>query len=126
MRESSRRSVLADLRRISSDSEIVQVGNMRIGNEKSASRKRSRSLGLGFWADYGQALPYRLGKGCRSAAENQKTSVWRFLNFHLHIAGTCLNECGDNLVPTEGWGDRSQNCLHHVRIVGNTELIWDG
>jgi hypothetical protein len=24
------------------------------------------------------------------------------------------------LVPTEGWGDRSQNCLHDVRIVGNT------
>src|SRR5580704_6700397 len=48
------------------------------------------------------------------------------LNFHLHIAGNCLNECGENLVPTEGWGDRSQNCLHDVRIVGNTELIWDG
>jgi hypothetical protein len=27
---------------------------------------------------------------------------------------------GDDLVPTEGWGDRSQNCLHDVRIVGNT------
>jgi hypothetical protein len=35
-------------------------------------------------------------------------------------AGNCLNECGENLVPTEGWGDRSQNCLHDVRIVGNT------
>jgi hypothetical protein len=31
-----------------------------------------------------------------------------------------LNECGDDLVPTEGWGDRSQNCLHDMRIVGNT------
>jgi hypothetical protein len=51
---------------------------------------------------------------------NQKTSVWRLLNFHLHIAGSCLNECGDDLVPTEGWGDRSQNCLHDVRVIGDT------
>ena len=42
------------------------------------------------------------------------------------IASNCLNECGDDLVPTEGWGDRSQNCLHHVRIIGNTQLIWNG
>jgi hypothetical protein len=32
----------------------------------------------------------------------------------------CLNERCDDLVPTEGWGDRSQNCLHDMRIVGNT------
>jgi hypothetical protein len=51
---------------------------------------------------------------------NQKTSVWRLLNFHLHIAGNCLNECGYDLAPTEGWGDRSQNCLHDVRIIGDT------
>ena len=25
-----------------------------------------------------------------------------------------------DLVPTEPWGDRSQNCLHDVRIIGNT------
>jgi hypothetical protein len=31
-----------------------------------------------------------------------------------------LNECCDDSVPTEGWGDRSQNCLHDMRIVGNT------
>src|ERR1700675_662753 len=31
-----------------------------------------------------------------------------------------LNECGDDLVPTEGWGDRSQNCLHNVRVIGDT------
>jgi hypothetical protein len=31
-----------------------------------------------------------------------------------------LNECGDNLAPTEGWSDRSQNCLNDMRIVGNT------
>jgi len=42
------------------------------------------------------------------------------LNFHLHIAGNCLNECGDDLVATEGWGDRSQNCLHDVRVIGDT------
>ena len=29
-------------------------------------------------------------------------------------------------MPTERWDDRTQNCLHDVRIVGNTELIWDG
>ena len=55
-------------------------------------------------------------KRCR----NQKASERRFLNFHLHIAGNCLNECGDDLVPTEGWGDRSQNCLHDVRVIGDT------
>jgi hypothetical protein len=59
-------------------------------------------------------------------SRNLETSFWRLLNFRLHIASNCLNECGDDLVPTEGWGDRSQNCLHDVRIVGNTELIWDG
>jgi len=42
------------------------------------------------------------------------------LNFHLHIAGNCLNECGENLVPTEGWGDRSQNCLHDVGVIGDS------
>src|ERR1700730_5892196 len=31
-----------------------------------------------------------------------------------------LNECGDALLPTEGWGDRSQNCLHDVRVIGDT------
>src|SRR4029077_11777989 len=31
-----------------------------------------------------------------------------------------LNECGDDLVPTEGWGNRSQYCLHDVRVIGDT------
>jgi len=31
-----------------------------------------------------------------------------------------FNECGDYLAPTEGWSDRSQNCLNDMRIVGNT------
>jgi hypothetical protein len=31
-----------------------------------------------------------------------------------------LNEGGDDLAPTEGWSDRSQNCLNDMRIVGNT------
>jgi hypothetical protein len=39
---------------------------------------------------------------------------------HSFIAGNCLNERGDDLVPTEGWGDRSQNCLHDVRVIGDT------
>ena len=38
----------------------------------------------------------------------------------------CLNECGDDLAPTEGWSDRRQNCLLDMCIVGNTELIWNG
>jgi hypothetical protein len=29
-------------------------------------------------------------------------------------------DCGDDLMPTEGWGDRSQNCLHDVRVIGDT------
>ena len=55
----------------------------------------------------------------RSAAET-KTRACGVAEFSSHIAGNGLNECGDDLVPTEGWGDRSQNCLHDVRIVGNT------
>jgi hypothetical protein len=51
---------------------------------------------------------------------NQKDERVALLNFHLHIAGNSLNECGDDLVPTEGWGDRSQNCLHDVRVIGDT------
>ena len=38
---------------------------------------------------------------------------------HAH-AGKQLLECGDDLVPTEGWSDRSQNCLHDVRVIGDT------
>ena len=34
-----------------------------------------------------------------------------------------LSECGDDLVPTECWGDRSQNCFHDMRVVGNAQLI---
>jgi hypothetical protein len=29
------------------------------------------------------------------------------------------------LSPTESWGDRSQNGFQNVRIVGDTELIWN-
>jgi hypothetical protein len=57
---------------------------------------------------------------------NQKDERVAFAEFSSAYPGNCLNECGENLVPTERWGDRSQNCLHDVRIVGNTELIWDG
>jgi hypothetical protein len=49
-----------------------------------------------------------------------KATVRRLLNFRLHLASNRLNESGDDLVPTEGWGDRSQNRLHDVRIIGNT------
>jgi hypothetical protein len=63
-------------------------------------------------------LPIR--EGLPERRRNQKTSVWRLLNFHLHIAGNGLNECGADLVATEGWGDRSQNCLHDVRVIGDT------
>ena len=37
----------------------------------------------------------------------------------------CLDECID-LAPIESWGDGSQNCLQNMRIVGNTQLVWDG
>ena len=43
------------------------------------------------------------------------------------VLGNLLQSTGrDDLVPAEGWSDRSQNCLHDMRIVGNTELIWNG
>jgi hypothetical protein len=50
----------------------------------------------------------------------------RLLNFRLHIASKCLDERGDDLAPTEGRSDRCENCLHDMRIVGNTQLIWNG
>ena len=31
-----------------------------------------------------------------------------------------------DLSPTESWGDSSQNGFQNVRIVGDTELIWNG
>jgi hypothetical protein len=30
-----------------------------------------------------------------------------------------------DLSPTESWGDSSQNGFQNVRIVGDTELIWN-
>jgi hypothetical protein len=44
----------------------------------------------------------------------------------MRMTSNSLNECGGSLAPTKGWRDRSQNCLHDMRIVGNTELIWNG
>src|ERR1039458_2097195 len=31
-----------------------------------------------------------------------------------------------DLTPIEGWGNGSLNCLQNMRIVGNTQLVWDG
>jgi hypothetical protein len=36
------------------------------------------------------------------------------------------DECMGDLAPIENWGDSGQNCLHDMRIVGNTQLVWDG
>jgi|HubBroStandDraft_4_1064222.scaffolds.fasta_scaffold68016_3 hypothetical protein len=33
---------------------------------------------------------------------------------------------GGDSAPTESWSDGSQNCLHDMRIVGNTQLIRNG
>ena len=49
-----------------------------------------------------------------------KVAQSRMIIGSAHIAGNCLNEYGDDLVPTEGWGDRSQNCLHDVRVISDT------
>jgi len=37
-----------------------------------------------------------------------------------------LNEGMGDLAPMQSWGDSRQNCLHDMRIVGNTQLVWDG
>jgi hypothetical protein len=37
-----------------------------------------------------------------------------------HNCKPVTEEVGDDLAPTEGWGDRGQNCLHDMRVVGNT------
>ena len=60
-----------------------------------------------------------------SRARTRDSAVQRQRPRHA-LSGKQLLECDENLVPTERWGDRTQNCLHDVRIVGNTELIWDG
>lgn len=30
------------------------------------------------------------------------------------------------LTPADPWGNSRQNCLHGMRIVGNTQLVWNG
>jgi hypothetical protein len=48
------------------------------------------------------------------------------------ISDKCLMQLSENgvirlgdLSPTESWGDSSQNGFQNVRIVGDTELIWN-
>jgi hypothetical protein len=64
-------------------------------------------------------------------------AITRVRAFRVHsIATACLgsaflrtahrNDRNVPLAPTESWGDRGQNRLHDVRIIRNTELIWDG
>jgi hypothetical protein len=61
----------------------------------------------------------------REYCRNQKASVWRLLNFPLHTGSNCFSECGNDSVPAEGWSDRSQNCIHDMYVVSNTQLIWN-
>ena len=42
------------------------------------------------------------------------------LFFTIGAMSVPWSSVGDDLSPTERWGDRSQNCLHDMRIVGNT------
>src|SRR5580692_3908114 len=56
---------------------------------------------------------------------NQEASVRRLLNFPLHTGSKCFSECGNDSVPAEGWSDRSQNCVHDMYVVSNTQLIWN-
>ncbi len=44
--------------------------------------------------------------------------------FTHHQNGKRLVGYGD-LAPIESWGDGSQNCLQNMRIVGNTQLVWN-
>jgi hypothetical protein len=39
---------------------------------------------------------------------------------HDRVVITWPNKYGGDSAPTEGWSDGSQNCLHDMRIVGNT------
>src|SRR3984957_11956791 len=46
------------------------------------------------------------------SASRNRYRVSKVINF--------LNKCDNDLAPTESWGDRSQNCFHDMRVVGNS------
>jgi hypothetical protein len=43
-----------------------------------------------------------------------------YSQFCYLVVFTWPSKYGGNSAPTEGWSDGSQNCLHDMRIVGNT------
>ena len=43
-----------------------------------------------------------------------------------HLSGSCVNQELADLAPVEPWGNSRQNRLHGMRIVGNTQLVWNG
>jgi hypothetical protein len=40
--------------------------------------------------------------------------------------GKGVNQELADLAPVEPWGNSRQNRLHGMRIVGNTQLVWNG
>ena len=95
-------------------------------NIKKENPNRAKVVNGSTWTGFFPSSSYLTIRLRESAGLEPATSaVQRQRPRHAHSAKQLL-ECGENLVPTERWGDRTQNCLHDVRIVGNTELIWDG
>jgi len=64
--------------------------------------------------------------GHRHLRFDRSTSDWYWSPFYYSVVITPPSKYGGDLAPTEGWSHGSQNCLHDMRIVGDTELIRNG
>jgi hypothetical protein len=57
----------------------------------------------------------------------RKLCRWIFLRkIHSGVEASVNINSENALAPIESWGDGSQNCFQNMRIVGNTQLVWDG
>jgi hypothetical protein len=72
---------------------------------------------MAFW------LP-REPRKCRDEKCHNKGKGW--VEDCLRIAeDSAEKHSAGDLSPTESWGDRSQDGLQNMRVVGDTELIWN-
>jgi len=95
-------------------------------NIKKENPNRAKVVYGSTWTGFFPSSSYLTIRLRESAGLEPATSAVQRQRPRHALSGKQLLECGENLAPTERWGDRTQNCLHDVRIVGNTELIWDG
>jgi hypothetical protein len=51
---------------------------------------------------------------------SSKVKADYYSRFCSSVVIVCPSKYGGDSAPAEGWSDGSQNCLHDMRIVGNT------